>query len=65
VASGGAAFVRCDANGQPAFGFYRGGTIEALHAITVRGGKVVAIDHFMVPALFPVFGLPALVTNRP
>jgi RNA polymerase sigma-70 factor (ECF subfamily) len=58
VASGGGRFVRCDANGQPAFGFYRGGEAEAVHIPTVRGGKVVAIDHFMMPSLFPIFGLP-------
>ena len=49
--------VRCDANGQPAFGLYRGGKLTAVHVVTARGARIVAIDHFVLPALFPVFGL--------
>ncbi len=53
----GARMVRCDANGQPAFGLYRGGKLTAVHVVTARGGRIVAIDHFALPALFAVFGL--------
>jgi RNA polymerase sigma-70 factor (ECF subfamily) len=53
----GARLVRADANGHAAFGFYRGKKLEAIHVVRTRGGKVVALDHFILPALYPVFGL--------
>jgi RNA polymerase sigma-70 factor (ECF subfamily) len=53
----GARMVRCDANGQPAFGFYRGGKLAAVHVVTGRGGRIGAIDQFSLPELFSVFGL--------
>jgi len=28
-------------------------------AVVVRDGKVIAIDHFMIKEVFPIFGLPA------
>ncbi len=52
-----ARMVRCDANGQPAFGFYRGGALAAVHVVTGRGGRIVGIDQFSLPELFPAFGL--------
>jgi RNA polymerase sigma-70 factor (ECF subfamily) len=61
----GARLVRRDANGQPAFGFYRGATLEAVHVVTARAGRIVAIDHFVLPALFAVFGLPAKHVQSP
>ena len=53
----GATMVRCDANGQPAFGLYRGGKLAAVHVVTARRGRIAAIDHFVLPELFSVFGL--------
>jgi RNA polymerase sigma-70 factor, ECF subfamily len=53
----GVRMVRCDANGQPAFGFYRGSTLAAVHVVTGRKGRIVAIDQFSLPELFPAFGL--------
>jgi RNA polymerase sigma-70 factor (ECF subfamily) len=56
--------LRISANGQPAFAFYRPSTPcgrHALHAIqlvTIRDGKVWSIDHFMISALFGLFGVP-------
>jgi RNA polymerase sigma-70 factor (ECF subfamily) len=51
-------------NGMPAFGYYRSATRGApltLHAIQIvelRGREITAIDHFMLPRVLPVFGLP-------
>ena len=56
--------LRTSANGQPAFAFY-GATSpgeprrrRAIHVIEVRERAIASIDHFMLPELFPVFGLP-------
>jgi RNA polymerase sigma-70 factor (ECF subfamily) len=54
----GVRMVRCDANGQPAFGFYRSAALAAVHVVTARRGRIVSIDQFSLPELFPVFGLP-------
>jgi RNA polymerase sigma-70 factor (ECF subfamily) len=53
----GARLLRCDANGQTAFAFYRGGALVAVHVVTARGGRIVAMDQFFLPKIFPVFGL--------
>jgi RNA polymerase sigma-70 factor (ECF subfamily) len=53
----GGRMVRCDANGQPAFGFYRGRSLVAVHVVTARRGRVVAMAQFFLPQVFPVFGL--------
>lgn len=60
--------VAASANGQPAFGFYRRQnenetspfSLRALHIVDVRGGGVARMDHFLTPAVFPLFGLPLL-----
>jgi RNA polymerase sigma-70 factor, ECF subfamily len=52
-----ARMVRLDANGQPAFAYYRGGKPEAVHLVAARGGRIVAIDHFIMPQIFTAFGL--------
>jgi RNA polymerase sigma-70 factor (ECF subfamily) len=60
-------FLPTTANGQTAFGFYRPDTPDApptLHAIQLletKGGRLWRIDHFMIRAVFPLFGLPAEV----
>src|SRR5450755_4584272 len=62
---GAARMVRCDANGQPAWGYYRGPKLVAVHVVTARGGRIAAIDQFFLPELFPVFGLaPSLPPTR-
>jgi RNA polymerase sigma-70 factor (ECF subfamily) len=52
--------ARTAANGQPAFAFYRGDPLRlrAINLVAFREGRIVAIDHFMLPRLFPLFGLP-------
>jgi RNA polymerase sigma-70 factor (ECF subfamily) len=62
---GGVGYVRTAANGAPAFAFYRpdtpGGplTVHAIQVVGIRDGKIARIDHFMLPAVFPLFGGPA------
>jgi RNA polymerase sigma-70 factor (TIGR02960 family) len=57
--------VRTGANGQPAFAYYRRSAegepfvLRALQVVEVRGGAIARIDHFLTPAVFPVFGLAA------
>jgi RNA polymerase sigma-70 factor (ECF subfamily) len=57
--------VLTSANGLPALAFYRapagGGTytIRALQVVELVEGGVARIDHFMIPAVFVAFGLPA------
>lgn len=52
------------ANGLPAFGYYRravpGGPLllHAVHVVTLAGGLVTGIDHFMLPSVFSLFELP-------
>jgi RNA polymerase sigma-70 factor (ECF subfamily) len=52
------------ANGSPAFGQWRpsgpGGTFEpwCIHVLEVSDGRISAINYFVDPKLFPVFGLP-------
>ncbi|MFO0727369.1 MAG: RNA polymerase subunit sigma-70 [Myxococcota bacterium] len=59
------------ANGQTAFGFYRPtapGAPHRLHAIQLvefREGQIYAIDHFMMPALVAMFGLPEVWSDAP
>jgi RNA polymerase sigma-70 factor, ECF subfamily len=52
--------VRTAANGQPAFAFYRGDPLRlrAINLVAFKDGRIVTIDHFMLPRLFPLFGLP-------
>jgi len=53
--------VRTGANGATAFAFYRehGGSfqLEAVHTVRERAGAIVAMDHFLLPEVFDVFGL--------
>ena len=56
------------ANGVPALAQYRptgaGGTYEAfgVHLVTPTAGRILAIEAFLYPELFPLFGLPATLT---
>ena len=54
--------VPSGANGRTAFAFYReqwgSYRLEAIHGVHAREGAVVAIDHFLMPEVFDVFGLP-------
>jgi RNA polymerase sigma-70 factor (ECF subfamily) len=51
------------ANGQPALAFYRPAspglphTLAAIQLVGTRVGKIVTIDHFMLPELFDLFGV--------
>ena len=52
------------ANGQPAVAVYHPASLDrwqpfALHVLTVRGGRIDAITHFMGAAVFTQLGLPA------
>jgi RNA polymerase sigma-70 factor (ECF subfamily) len=56
--------LRIRANGEPALAFYRPETPDAphtLHAIqlvAMREGAIISVDHFMIPEIFPLFGVP-------
>ncbi len=58
------------ANGQPALAFYRADSdgepkrLRAIHVLEPRAGRVARIDHFMLPALFPVFGLSSVWSSE-
>jgi RNA polymerase sigma-70 factor (ECF subfamily) len=60
----GAHLVRTRANARPALAFYRAdarGLPRRLRAIQVvggRDGKIASVDHFILPTLAHVFGLP-------
>jgi RNA polymerase sigma-70 factor (ECF subfamily) len=58
--------VRTGANGRQAFAVYRKRSgsfvIEAIQGVSARAGAVVAIDHFLMPEVFDVFGLPRTLT---
>jgi RNA polymerase sigma-70 factor, ECF subfamily len=55
-------FVPTRANGQPAFGVYRGDGPDArpfaIHVVGVESGMVTDMEFFLYPELFPAFGLP-------
>jgi RNA polymerase sigma-70 factor (ECF subfamily) len=59
--------LRTRANGGPAFGFYRPTspgephTLHAIQLVAVRDERILRIDHFMTPAVFPLFGLPRVL----
>lgn len=59
--------LRIGANGAPALAFYRPlapgapHTLMALQLITTRDGAVIAIDHFMMREVFPLFGAPEVL----
>jgi RNA polymerase sigma-70 factor (ECF subfamily) len=59
----GAHIVRTRANARPALAFYRAEAgqpfrLRAIQVVGTRDGKIATVDHFMVPALARVFGLP-------
>jgi RNA polymerase sigma-70 factor (ECF subfamily) len=57
--------LRIGANGQPALAFYRpkspgaAHTLSAIQLLATRDGAVVAVDHFMLSEVYPLFGVPA------
>ncbi|HEX3761056.1 MAG TPA: RNA polymerase subunit sigma-70 [Kofleriaceae bacterium] len=57
--------VRTGANGQMAFAFYREHAdsfrLEAIQGVIARGGTIVAIDHFLMPEVFDIFGLSRIL----
>lgn len=56
----GSRFVATVANGSPAFAQWRDGGDEpwAIHVLGISGGRIAAIDFFVDPNLFPLFGQP-------
>ncbi len=58
------------ANGGPAFAFYRSTAVKepfrlrAIQLVGVRDGQISSIDHFMLPELATVFGLPDTLEAR-
>lgn len=64
IGCAGSRLVPTRANGMPAFGQYRrdpaGGHVPwSVQVLEVRDGRVAHIHHFLDPALFARFGLPA------
>jgi RNA polymerase sigma-70 factor (TIGR02960 family) len=59
--------LRVGANGAPALAFYRPAspgaphTLAAIQLVTTRDGAVTGIDHFMMPEVLPLFGVPHLL----
>jgi hypothetical protein len=57
------------ANATAAFAFYRQLTasqphvLRAIHLVEMKEGAIISIDHFMLPELGPLFGLPATLGN--
>jgi len=62
--------LRIGANGVPALAFYQPvspgapHTLSAIQLVTTREGAVVAIDHFMMPEVLPLFGAPHLLPEN-
>jgi RNA polymerase sigma-70 factor, ECF subfamily len=58
-------FVPVAANGQPAFATYReedGRMVaNAIHVLTLRGGRIIDMTAFLDPSLFAAFGAPLLL----
>jgi len=52
------AFVRTEANGEPALGMYIAGEPFCLQAFTIRGSRFTHVVSFFDPRLFDTFGLP-------
>jgi RNA polymerase sigma-70 factor (ECF subfamily) len=54
------------ANGRTAFAVYRVQRgmfeLEAIQGVCARAGAIVAIDHFLMPEAFDIFGLPRTLT---
>jgi RNA polymerase sigma-70 factor, ECF subfamily len=61
--------LRIGANGAPALAFYRSPSPGAPHAlmaiqlVTTRDRAVLAIDHFMMHEVFPLFGAPHVLPD--
>lgn len=57
--------LRIAANGQPALAFYRPRaagaphTLSAIQLVTTRDGAIATVDHFMLPEVYPLFGVPS------
>ena len=55
-------FIPTRANGQPAFGVYRGYGADArpfaINVVSIESGRVADMHFFKYPELFPAFGLP-------
>lgn len=53
------------ANGQTALAFYRAPApgarhlLSAVQLVATRDGRIATVDHFMLPEVYPLFGVPA------
>jgi RNA polymerase sigma-70 factor, ECF subfamily len=60
-------FVPVAANGQPAFATYREEdgrfVANAIHLLTLRGGKIAEMTAFLDPGLFAAFGAPLVLES--
>ena len=60
--------LRIGANGRPALAFYRplspgaAHTLTAIQLVATRDAAIVAVDHFMLPEIYPLFGVPGVLT---
>ena len=57
--------IRIRANGQPALAFYRPQLpstsphhLAAIQLVTTRDAAIITVDHFMLPEVYPLFGVP-------
>jgi RNA polymerase sigma-70 factor (ECF subfamily) len=63
--------LRIGANGQPALAFYRppapgaAHELAAIQLVTTRDGAVLTVDHFMLPEVYPLFGVPRTLPVAP
>lgn len=59
--------VAIAANGQRAFAFYRPSVpdgpheLHAISLVTTKDGRIRAVDHFMLPEVYPLFGVPRVL----
>ncbi len=59
-----------EANGQPAFGFYRLDAGEqtwqafGIHVLELKGRRIARLTHFLQPGLFRYFGLPERLLKK-
>lgn len=62
--------LRIGANGQPALAFYRPRApgapheLSAIQLVATREGAIAAVDHFMLPEIYPLFDVPRVLPPR-
>lgn len=62
--------ILVDANGSPALAVYHATESDrryeafGIQLLTFRGARIAAVDFYLDPALFPIFGLPTQLSGR-